>query len=101
MNDFLLSLFLCSCFFPFFFDFNFFFLKKNSVFFRSQSFFVSLFSSSLELKRKNNNSTTVGDRNFIFLTLLPLVFLSREESKEERKRERKRAFVLVAVALSA
>ena len=78
---------------------------------QNQSFFeVSLFCSSVFFPlffgieaKEQLLSTPVGDRNFIFLTVLPLVFLSREEeSKEERKRERKSAFVLlVAVASSA
>ena len=94
MNEFLLLIFV-QLFFLFFFS------KKTiiSLFFEIVSLFSSVFSSLLW---NLSERTTVGDRNFIFLTLLPpLVFLSREESKEERKRERKRAFVLVAVASSA
>ena len=87
MNDFLLSLFLCSCF-SFFFRFYFFFSKK-----KHQSFFeVSLFSSVFSSLLWNlSERTTVGDRNFIFLTLLPPpLFFFREKSRKKRERERER-----------
>ena len=89
MNEFLLSLFLCSCF-SFFFSILIFFSKKKtiiSLFFEIVSLFSSVFSSLLW---NFSERTTVGDRNFIFLTLLPPPCFSFERRVERREKEREK-----------